>query len=148
MGYGRGRGYGYGRGFGEGYGQGSGRFSGYNCVKFVFFAFNVLFWVSKNQLLFLSTPVHIHSGHICIAFCPSVGLSVTSPKFKLEYRLSLASPKSTSCSIWCWAWWVNRHCKDRSCIWPQPNDPYFYLSMLDLFGIPNRCDMERPKSGS
>ncbi len=29
----------------------------------------------------------------------------------------------------------NRHCKARSCIWPQPNDPDFDLSMLDLFGI-------------
>ena len=42
MGYGHG--YGHGRGRGRGYGKGM--FSGYTCVKFVFFAFNALFWVS------------------------------------------------------------------------------------------------------
>ncbi len=30
---------------------------------------------------------------------------------------------------------LNSHCKARSCIWPQPYDPDFDLSMLDLFGI-------------
>ena len=28
-----------------------------------------------------------------------------------------------------------RHCEARSCIWPQPYDSGFYLSMSDLFGI-------------
>jgi len=41
LGLGRGRGLGYGRGFGKG----KGGFSGYSCVKFVFFGFNVFFWV-------------------------------------------------------------------------------------------------------
>ena len=30
---------------------------------------------------------------------------------------------------------INRHCKACSCIWPQPYDPDFDLSMLDLFSI-------------
>ena len=42
FGRGRGRGYGYGRGIGAGRGD----FSGYCCVKFIFFGFNVIFWVS------------------------------------------------------------------------------------------------------
>ncbi len=32
---------------------------------------------------------------------------------------------------------LNRHCKARSCIWPQPYDPKFDLSKLDPFGILN-----------
>ena len=51
MGYGRG----YGRGFGHGYGRGRGgakAISGYTCLKFVFFAFNVLFWVSSSGFVF------------------------------------------------------------------------------------------------
>jgi hypothetical protein len=47
FGYGRGRGYGYGRGVGNGRGE----FSGYSCVKFIFFGFNVLFWV--NNIMFI-----------------------------------------------------------------------------------------------
>ena len=49
-GYGLGVGRGYGRGRGLGYGRGSGRFSGYTCVKFFFFAFNVVFWVSLEYM--------------------------------------------------------------------------------------------------
>ena len=41
-GFGFGRGYGYGRGFGAGRGAGV---SGFSCIKFLFFGFNVLFWV-------------------------------------------------------------------------------------------------------
>ena len=48
MGFGRGLGLGWGYGYGRGLGQGSGAFSGYSCVKFVFFGFNVIFWVSHN----------------------------------------------------------------------------------------------------
>jgi len=44
MGFGQGWGFGYGRGFG----QGGGAFSGYSCVKFIFFGFNVIFWVSYH----------------------------------------------------------------------------------------------------
>ena len=51
FGFGRGRGYGYGRGIGEGKGEGKGGISGFSCVKFVFFAFNVLFWVSDYFLV-------------------------------------------------------------------------------------------------
>lgn len=40
-GFGMGRGYGYGRGFGGG----RGGVSGFSCIKFLFFGFNVLFWV-------------------------------------------------------------------------------------------------------
>jgi len=47
MGLGRGRGFGYGRGRGIGSGRGKGAFSGYTCVKFTFFIFNVVFWVSR-----------------------------------------------------------------------------------------------------
>ena len=51
---------------------------------------------------------------------------------------------------------LNKHCRARPCRWPQPYDPDFGLSMPHLFGIcqislwhiPNRFDMERPKSGS
>jgi len=49
QGLGRGWGYGYGRGFGEG----GGAFSGYSCVKFVFFGFNVIFWVSDYYAIFV-----------------------------------------------------------------------------------------------
>ncbi len=54
FGFGLGRGYGkgYGRGYGRGRGYGSGGFSGYTCVKFVFFIFNVLFWVSSQTIQF------------------------------------------------------------------------------------------------
>ena len=48
FGYGLGRGHGYGIGFGVGNGKGG--FSSYSCVKCVFFAFNVIFWVSKLQV--------------------------------------------------------------------------------------------------
>ena len=58
MGYGSGigrggigRGYGYGAG--RAIGQGSGRFSGFSCVKFSFFIFNVVFWVSDTIYCFL-----------------------------------------------------------------------------------------------
>jgi len=47
-GFGRGLGRGWGYGYGRGFGLGSGAFSGYSCVKFVFFGFNVIFWVSCN----------------------------------------------------------------------------------------------------
>jgi len=47
-GFGRGLGRGWGYGYGRGFGDGSGAFSGYSCVKFVFFGFNVIFWVSHN----------------------------------------------------------------------------------------------------
>jgi len=48
MGLGRGRGFGFGRGRGRGGGEGK----GYSCVKFAFFAFNVIFWVSLIQFQF------------------------------------------------------------------------------------------------
>ena len=32
-------------------------------------------------------------------------------------------------------WQINKHCRARSCIWPRPHDPDFYLSMSDLLGI-------------
>jgi len=46
MGVGRGRGFGFGHGGGQGYGAGKGALSGFSCVKFAFFTFNVIFWVS------------------------------------------------------------------------------------------------------
>jgi len=51
MGLGRGRGFGLGRGIGTG----KGAFSGYTCVKFAFFAFNVIFWVSWIGVTLLCT---------------------------------------------------------------------------------------------
>lgn len=48
QGYGRGHGYGYGRGIGAGRGE----FSGFSCIKFIFFGFNVIFWVSFIESLF------------------------------------------------------------------------------------------------
>ena len=50
MGYGRASGGAAGRGVGRGRGRGKGAFSGYTCVKFLFFAFNVIFWVSRSKL--------------------------------------------------------------------------------------------------
>ena len=50
-GFGRGRGCGWGYGYGRGFGQGSGAFSGYSCVKFIFFGFNVIFWVSHLRII-------------------------------------------------------------------------------------------------
>lgn len=46
-GFGMGRGYGYGRGFGGG----RGGVSGFSCIKFLFFGFNVLFWLLGCALL-------------------------------------------------------------------------------------------------
>ena len=69
MGYGKGRGFGFGCGIGlgSGHGQGLGKgtFSSYSCVKFVFFAFNVIFWVSKScHFLSLPTDSYIVVGVI------------------------------------------------------------------------------------
>lgn len=47
QGFGRGRGYGYGRGIGAGRGE----FSGFSCVKFIFFGFNVIFWLLGCAIL-------------------------------------------------------------------------------------------------
>ena len=45
MGFGRGFGFGRGYGYGRGIGAGRGGVSGFSCIKFFFFGFNVLFWV-------------------------------------------------------------------------------------------------------
>jgi predicted lysophospholipase L1 biosynthesis ABC-type transport system permease subunit len=63
MGLGQGRGYGFGRGYGYGIGRGKGAFSSYACVKFIFFAFNVIFWVSMkvSTLIFAIVIVLFYS---------------------------------------------------------------------------------------
>jgi len=57
-GSGRGHGYGYGRGFG----QGKGGFSGYSCVKFVFFGFNVFFWLLGCAILGVGIWLQVSRG--------------------------------------------------------------------------------------
>ncbi len=46
--------------------------------------------------------------------------------FWVEYKSTYISYKMRA---------INRHCKARSCIWPQPCSPDFDLSMLDPFEI-------------
>lgn len=53
---------GYGRGYGRGKGNGSGRFSGYTCVKFLFFGFNALFWLLGCAILGIGIWLHISKG--------------------------------------------------------------------------------------
>jgi tetraspanin-4 len=62
FGFGRGRGYGYGRGIGEGKGEGKGGISGFSCVKFVFFAFNVLFWLLGCAILGIGIWLQVSKG--------------------------------------------------------------------------------------
>lgn len=54
-GFGRGHGYGYGRGFGGG----RGGFSGFSCVKFIFFGFNVIFWLLGCAILGIGIWLHV-----------------------------------------------------------------------------------------
>lgn len=83
QGFGRGRGYGYGRGIGAGRGE----FSGFSCVKFIFFGFNVIFWllgcailgigiwlqVSKNAATSLSPSLNFFSATV---LCITAGVLV------------------------------------------------------------------------
>lgn len=57
-GYGSGKGYGYGRGIGSGRGE----FSGYSCVKFVFFGFNVIFWLLGCAILGVGIWLQVSKG--------------------------------------------------------------------------------------
>jgi len=43
--------------------MGSGRFSGYSCVKFVFFIFNVMFWLLGCAILGIGIWLHISKGN-------------------------------------------------------------------------------------
>lgn len=60
FGYGLGRGYGYGIGFGGGNGKGG--FSSYSCVKCVFFAFNVIFWLLGCAVLGIGIWLQVSKG--------------------------------------------------------------------------------------
>jgi len=66
MGFGRGRGFGLGRGYGigigRGHGLGKGTFSSYSCVKFVFFAFNVIFWLLGCAVLGIGIWLQVSKG--------------------------------------------------------------------------------------
>lgn len=44
-------------------GRGSGKFSGYVCVKFVFFTFNVIFWLLGCAILGIGIWLHIAKGN-------------------------------------------------------------------------------------
>lgn len=49
-------------GSGRGQGRGKGAFSGYSCVKYMFFAFNVIFWLLGSALLGVGIWLHVSKG--------------------------------------------------------------------------------------
>ncbi|ELU09793.1 hypothetical protein CAPTEDRAFT_169938 [Capitella teleta] len=53
---------GYGQGKGRGRGRGSGAFSGYTCIKFLFFAFNALFWLLGCAMLGIGIWLQVAKG--------------------------------------------------------------------------------------
>jgi tetraspanin-4 len=74
-GVGSGRGYGY--GYGRGFGHGKGEFSGYSCVKIVFFGFNVIFWLLGCAVLGIGIWLQVSKGQYA-SLAPSLNfLSAT-----------------------------------------------------------------------
>lgn len=77
MGLGRGRGLGRGHGYGQGSGYGKGAFSGYSCVKIVFFGFNVIFWLMGCAVLGIGIWLQVSKGQYA-SLAPSLNfLSAT-----------------------------------------------------------------------
>jgi len=93
MGLGQGRGFGFGRGRGRGRGRGKGAFSGYSCVKFAFFAFNVVFWV---RCISNVSVVHCRVFVIKLETVKQVEVQL----FNFAFWKLTTSLAGTSCTIW------------------------------------------------